>query len=102
MTDIQSRAARSEAIARASIRALSDARLVETWELTESQPHSRKVTITRGWLLDELEQRMGRMDVAADLFPDRVADYDGDRFGAWLEAVFASPDVPVSPLPYLS
>lgn len=102
MASIQDKAKRSEAIARASIGGLADERLAETWMLTNEQPATREVTITRGWLMDELEQRMGRMNVWADLYPGAVCDYDGDRFGAWLEAEFAAKGEPVNPLPYLT
>lgn len=90
MGSIQAKAKQSEAIARASIGRLSDERLAETWMLTNGQTSTRAVTITRGWLMDELEKRMGQVDVWADLYPATVCDYDGDQ-GA-----------PVNPLPYLT
>lgn len=97
----QAKAKQSEAIARASIGRLSDERLAETWMLTNGQATTRKVTILRGWLLDELELRMGRMDVMADLFTV-LEHFDGDRFEAWMIAESVPGGDYVSPLPYLS
>ncbi|MFE9003038.1 hypothetical protein ACFYOY_12995 [Streptomyces sp. NPDC007875] len=98
--NVQERAIQSEQIARASIGRLSDARLAETWMLTNGQPAERKVTILRGWLLDELEARMDRVTTAwEDLFPNEM---QRDRFDEWLTADSTPGSDFVSPLPYLS
>lgn len=96
----QEKARQSEAIARASIGRLSNERLAETWMLTNGQPAERKVTILRGWLLDEIETRMERVtSVWEDLFPNEM---QRDRFDEWLTADSVSGGDFVSPLPYLS
>ena len=95
----QEKAKQSERIARASIGRLSNERLAETWMLTNGQPAERKVTILRGWLLDEIEARMERATtVWEDLFPNELAR---DRFDEWMTADSVPGDY-VSPLPYLS
>jgi hypothetical protein len=97
---IQEKAKQSEAIARASIGRLSNERLAETWMLTNEQPATRAVTITRGWLLDEIETRMDRATgVWEDLFPNQV---QRDRFDEWLTADSVPGGDFVSPLLYLS
>lgn len=50
---------RLEAAARESISKLSDEKLSVTWLLTEAMPMSEELAMTRGWLMDELETRMG-------------------------------------------
>lgn len=50
---------RLEAIARGRIAALSDEELSVQWLLTETLPMSEELAMTRGWLGDELETRMG-------------------------------------------
>lgn len=101
MNAIQDKAKQSEAIARASIGRLTNEKLAETWMLTNGEPMTRELAITRGWLLAELETRMGQMNVWADLFP--AADtfpFVDDRFDHWMIAD-CGPDW-VNPLPYLS
>ncbi|PPS86475.1 hypothetical protein [Streptomyces sp. MH60] len=96
----QIKAEQSEIIARASIGRLSNERLAETWMLTNGQPAERKVTILRGWLLDEIETRMERAtSVWGDLFPNEM---QRDRFDEWLTADSAPGNDFISPLPYLS
>lgn len=97
--NVQERAIQSEQIARASIGRLSNERLAETWMLTNGQPAERKVTILRGWLLDELEARMGCVATAWEgLFPNEM---QRDRFDEWLTADSAPGSDYVSPLAYL-
>jgi hypothetical protein len=50
---------RLEAVARESISRLTDEKLSVTWLLTEAMPMSEELAMTRGWLMDELETRMG-------------------------------------------
>ena len=96
----QSKAKQSEAIARDSIGRLTNERLAETWMLTNEQQPSRKVTILRGWLLDELEARMNQVaNVWEDLFPNQL---ERDRFEEWMTADSVPGGDFVSPLPYLS
>ncbi|MYY79812.1 MULTISPECIES: hypothetical protein [unclassified Streptomyces] len=96
----QEKAKQSEQIARASIGRLTNERLAETWMLTNGQTAERKVTILRGWLLDELETRMENVNtVWEDLFPSEM---QRDRFDEWLTADSVSGGDFVSPLPYLS
>jgi hypothetical protein len=96
----QIKARQSEAIARASIGRLTKERLAETWMLTNEQPATRKVTILRGWLLDELERRMNQVaTVWEDLFPNEAGR---DRFDEWLTADSVPGSDFASPLPYLS
>lgn len=100
MNTQQIKAKQSEAIARASIGRLSDERLVETWMLTNGQPAERKVTILRGWLLDEIEARMERVtSVWEDMFP---AEMQRDRFYEWMTADSKPGGDFVNPLPYFS
>jgi hypothetical protein len=98
--NVQERATQAEEIARTSLGRLSDKRLAETWMLTNSQPATREVTITRGWLLDELEARMNRRDSEEVKHPAYLGAALG-RFDRWLEAE-CNPASPVSPLPYLT
>jgi hypothetical protein len=91
------RAVQSEAIARHSIARLSDAKLAEAWMATNEQPMTVELPIVRGWLMDELETRMGRMETWADLL--LAPDFDGGRFDGWLEAESGGY---VNPLPYLT
>lgn len=96
----QEKAKQSEAIGRDSIGRLSDERLAETWMLTNGQPAERKVTILRGWLLDEIEARMERATSAwEDLFPNEMRR---DRFDEWMTADSVPGGDYVSPLAYLS
>lgn len=96
----QIKAKQSKDIARASISRLTNERLAETWMLTNEQPSTRKVTILRGWLLDELERRMNQVTtVWEDLFPNEAGR---DRFDEWLTADSVQGGDFVSPLPYLS
>jgi hypothetical protein len=71
---------RLEAIAREGVRQQSDELLATAWLLTETMPMSEELAMTRGWLIDELEQRMGP-----------------DLFDAWL---WTDGDA-VDPLPFL-
>lgn len=98
MISIQAKAKQSEAIARASIGRLSDERLAETWMLTNGQS-GRAVEITRGWLMDELEQRMDRRDREDEKSPTYLGART-NRFDRWLQAECA-PDSRVNPLTYL-
>lgn len=98
--NVQERAIQSEQIARASIGRLTNERLAETWMLTNGQAAERKVTILRGWLLDEIEARMERVNtVWEDLFPSEM---QRDRFDEWLTADSVTGGDFVSPLSYLS
>lgn len=67
-------------VARKEIGRKSDELLATAWLLTETLPMSEELAVTRRWLMDELETRMG-----------------GDKFEAWL---FTDGDA-VDPLPYL-
>jgi hypothetical protein len=78
--ELQEKAKRSEATAREALRRLTDETLSVTWLATEVMPMSEELAVTRGWLMDELEARMGV-----------------EKFDAW---VFANSNV-VDPLPYL-
>jgi hypothetical protein len=100
MSSIQDKAKQSEAIARASIRRLSNERLAETWMLTNGQS-GRAVEITRGWLMDEMEARMNRRDGDEEASPTYLGTRT-DRFDRWLAAEFAAKGEPVNPLPYLA
>lgn len=71
---------RLEAIARKAVSRQSDELLATTWLLTETQPMSEELAMTRGWLMDELETRMGP-----------------EKFDAW---VWTDGDA-VDPLPFL-
>lgn len=53
---------RLEAIARERVAALSDEALSVQWLLTETMPMSEELAMTRGWLMDELEERMNARD----------------------------------------
>lgn len=78
---LQERARKSEATARAAISRKSDELLATAWLLTEAMPMSEELAVTRGWLCDELETRMGP-----------------DKFDAWL---FTDGDA-VDPYPFLA
>lgn len=67
-------------VARTEIGRKSDELLAATWLLTEAMPMSEELAVTRRWLMDELEKRMGP-----------------DKFETWL---FTDGDA-VDPLPYL-
>lgn len=72
---------RLEATARAAISRKSNELLATAWILTEAMPMSEELAVTRGWLIDELEARMGP-----------------DKFDAWL---WTDGDA-VDPLPFLA
>jgi hypothetical protein len=59
---------------------MSDEALSVTWLTSETLPMSEELAVTRGWLIDELEKRMGP-----------------DKFDAWL---FTDADA-VDPFPFL-
>lgn len=67
-------------VARTEISRKSDELLATTWLLTEVMPMSEELAVTRRWLMDELETRMG-----------------AEKFETWL---FTDADA-VDPLPYL-
>lgn len=71
---------RLEAIARESISRRSNEMLATAWLLTETQPMSEALAMTRGWLMDELETRMSP-----------------EKFDAW---IWTDGDA-VDPLPFL-
>jgi hypothetical protein len=66
---------------RAALRELTDETLSVTWLMTETLEMSAELAKTRGWLIDELEQRMSP-----------------DRFDAW---IFTDGDA-VDPFPFLA
>ena len=79
--ELREKARRGEAKAREALRRLTDETLSVTWLATEVMQMSAELAVTRGWLMDELETRMG-----------------AEKFDAW---VFANSDV-VDPLPFLA
>ncbi|MEU5742005.1 hypothetical protein ABZ784_28940 [Streptomyces tendae] len=85
MPTLQDRARQSEAIARDSISRLSNERLASTWDETSQVPVTRAVTITRGWLMDELEARMNTLDVRNAKSPTSLGQAVS-RFDQWLDA----------------
>jgi hypothetical protein len=82
---IQDRARQSEALARDSIARLSNENLASTWHATSEVPLTRAVTITRGWLMDELEDRMNALDLRDDKSPMSLGR-SVSRFDQWLHA----------------
>lgn len=72
---------RLEATVREAISRLTDENLSVTWLLTEAMPMSEELAMTRGWLLDELETRMG-----------------DEKFDVWVRADGDG----VDPLPFLA
>ncbi|MGW2725525.1 hypothetical protein [Streptomyces sp. NPDC001492] len=98
---IQDRARQSEAIARDSISRLSNERLATVWDETSTVPVTRAVTITRGWLMDELERRMEALD-KRDAKSAYSLGQSVSRFDRWLNAeCSASKGDHVSVLRYL-
>lgn len=75
------KARKSEARVREALTRLTDETLSVTWLLTGGMPLTRELIVTRGWLLNELEARMGP-----------------DQFDVWLFADETSAD----PAPYLA
>lgn len=71
---------RLEEMARAAISRKTDELLSTAWLLTEAMPMSEELAVTRGWLMDELEKRMGE-----------------EKFDTWL---WTDGDA-VDPLPFL-
>ena len=65
-------------------RQLSDEALCLAWMLTESKAVTQELAIVRGWLMDELHERLG-----------------DDLFDEWLMAVDGNGDG-VNPLVYLA
>jgi hypothetical protein len=61
---------RLEAIAQERVSRLSDEELSVQWLLTEAMPMSEELAMTRGWLMDELEKRMGAEQFDAWLWTD--------------------------------
>lgn|SRR5690349_19402842 len=74
----QLRAKGAEMVAR-----LNDEALCIAWTITETQPATEELAITRGWMLDELHKRLG-----------------DDLFDEWLMAVDDN-GTGVSPAPFL-
>jgi hypothetical protein len=62
---------------------LNDEALCIAWMVTETQPATQELAITRGWMLDELHKRLGD-----DLFDEWLVDVDDNGKG-------------VDPLPFL-
>lgn len=87
---------RLEAIARESISRKSDELLATAWLLTETQPMSEALAMTRGWLMDELETRMNALDKRDAQAPHFLGQTES-RFDRWL---WTDGDA-VDPLPYL-
>jgi hypothetical protein len=85
MTALQDRARQSEAIARDSIKRLSNESLATVWAGTSTVPVTRAVTITRGWLMDELEARMTALDERDEKSPVSLGQAVS-RFDQWLGA----------------
>lgn len=85
MTALQDRARQSEAIARDSIKRLSNEHLASVWDDTSNVPVTRAVTITRGWLMDELEARMEALD-ERDAKAPHFLGQAVSRFDQWLNA----------------
>jgi len=85
VTTLQDRARQSEAIARDSIKRLSNEKLASTWAATAEQQVTRAVTITRGWLMDELEARMNALDLRNAKSPLSLGQ-SVSRFDQWLVA----------------
>lgn len=85
MTALQDRARQSEAIARDSIQRLTNERLAATWDDTSKVAVTRAVTITRGWLMDELEARMKALDLRDAKSPYSLGQAMS-RFDRWLNA----------------
>ena len=71
---------RLEASAREKLSRLTDEKLSVTWLFPETVSMSEELAMTRGWLMDELETRMGE-----------------EKFDAW---VWTDGDV-VDPRPFL-
>jgi hypothetical protein len=82
---LQDRARQSEAIARDCIARLSNEKLVSTWHATSEVSLTRAVTITRGWLMDELEARMNARDRQDAKSPCSLGQAVS-RFDQWLRA----------------
>ncbi|MFD8226888.1 hypothetical protein ACFV16_22255 [Streptomyces massasporeus] len=61
---------RLEAAARERLSRLTDEKLSVTWLLTEAMPMSEELAMTRGWLMDELESRMGEEKFDAWMWTD--------------------------------
>lgn len=80
-SELRKKAIRSEATAREALRRLTDETLSVTWLATEVMQMSAELAVTRGWLMDELETRMGP-----------------DKFDAW---VWTDGDA-VDPFPFLA
>lgn len=87
---------RLEAVARKLISRKSDEKLSVTWLLTETQPMSEALAMTRGWLMDELETRMNARDKQDAQSPVSLGQ-TVSRFDRWL---WTDGDA-VDPLPYL-
>lgn len=87
---------RLEAIAREAIGRKSDELLATTWLLTETQPMSEELAMTRGWLMDELETRMDALDKRDAKSPLSFGQSES-RFDRWL---WTDGDA-VDPLPFL-
>ncbi|MEY9842491.1 hypothetical protein [Streptacidiphilus sp. EB103A] len=82
---LRERADRSQDLARASIARLTGRRLAESWMATNAAPMTAELAVVRGWLMDELQNRM-----------------TAPRFNAWIDAECTAPaGIWISPLRYL-
>jgi len=100
MTTLQGHTSQAEAIARDSIHRLSNEALASVWDDTSKETPTRAVTITRGWLMDELEMRMKALDARDAKSP--LSFGQASRFDRWLVAECnAAKGEYVSVLPYL-
>lgn len=91
MNSLQDRARQSEAIARDSIARLSNEKLASTWYATSEVSVTRAVTITRGWLMDELEARMEALDLRDAKSPVSLGQ-TANRSDQWLLAEYEAPE----------
>lgn len=76
---------------------LTDEALCIAWMVTETQPVTEELAITRGWLMDELERRMNALDTRDAKSPHSFGQ-SVSRFDRWL---FADCEGPNNPATYL-
>lgn len=75
----------AEAKVRAMTAKLTDEALCLAWMATEGKPATQELAITRGWIMDELNRRLGD-----DPFDEWLMDIDDNGAGVNPLAYFAT------------
>ncbi|MFD6361234.1 hypothetical protein ACFWFX_15455 [Streptomyces roseolus] len=84
MGETMTRAQADKAVAEMAVK-LTDEALCLAWMATEGRQMTKELALTRGWLMDELNRRLGN-----DLFDEWLINVDEDGNGVSPLAYFPS------------